>query len=75
MAAEYAALLVQAEWRSFILRRRKIVEIFQGPERKLLVRMCMHHKDMHMYMCRHGRAHVHVMPWCTCDAMDAHMYM
>ena len=38
VADEYAALLVQAEWRSFMLRRRRIVDIFKGSERRLLVR-------------------------------------
>lgn len=37
VADEYAALLVQAEWRGFTLRRRRIVDIFQGSERQLLV--------------------------------------
>ena len=38
VADEYAALLVQAEWRSFMLRRRRIVDIFKGTEKKLNVR-------------------------------------
>ncbi len=40
MADEYAALLVQAEWRSFMLRRRRIVDMFKGTEKKLNVRIC-----------------------------------
>ena len=38
VADEYAALLVQAEWRSFMLRKRRIVDIFKGAEKKLNVR-------------------------------------
>ena len=34
---EYAALLIQAKWRSVVLSRRKVMEIFQGSRGKVLI--------------------------------------
>lgn len=36
VASEYAVLMVQTEWRSFMLRRRKIIETFLGSTGKRL---------------------------------------
>ena len=32
VASEYAVLMVQAEWRSFMMRRRRLIETFHGSE-------------------------------------------